>query len=111
VNVLGAYQKPLSNQFARPSTCNWESIRYQVTESGHIVLKDVAAFFLCRIVGRHEVGDHVLLVGEIQHYGWDEDAFPLAFMAGRYGEFHPAGEAPPANALELWLSGAPISWG
>jgi flavin reductase (DIM6/NTAB) family NADH-FMN oxidoreductase RutF len=74
-------------------------------------LKDVAAFFLCRLVACHDVGDHVLLVGEIESYGWDEDALPLAFMGGHYGAFHPAAEAPPANAEELWLSEAPISWG
>ena len=111
VNVLGAYQKPLSNQFARPATCDWGAVRYEVTESGHVVLRDIAAFFLCRIAARHQVGDHELLVGEILHFGWDEEAFPLAFMGGRYGEFHPASEVPPPNALELWLSGTPISWG
>jgi len=111
VNVLGAYQKSLSNQFARPAVCNWELVRYHLTDSGHIVLNDVAAFFLCSVVGCHDVGDHVLLVGEIQRYGWDEGALPLVFMGGHYGAFHPAAEAPPANAVELWLSEAPISWG
>lgn len=111
VNVLGAEQKSLSNQFARPSASKWESVRYRVTDSGHVVLHDVAAFFLCKLVERHDVGDHVLLIGEIQRYGWDEDAFPLVFMGGHYGAFRPAADAPPANAVELWLSEAPISWG
>jgi len=111
VNVLGAHQKSLSNQFARPSACDWTSVRYRVTESRHIVLNDVAAFFLCRVMSRHDVGDHVLLVGEIERYGWDEDAFPLVFMGGHYGAFHPSADVPPANAIELWLSEAPISWG
>jgi len=111
VNVLGAYQKSLSNQFARPSECNWATVRYRVTDSGHVVLSDVAAYFLCILVDRHEVGDHVLLVGEIQQYSWDDDAYPLVFMGGHYGAFHRAAEAPPANAVELWLTEAPISWG
>jgi flavin reductase (DIM6/NTAB) family NADH-FMN oxidoreductase RutF len=111
VNVLGTQQKSLSDQFARPSACDWKSVRYAVTDSGHIVLNDAAAFFLCRVVDSHDVGDHVLLVGEIQRYGWDEDASPLVFTGGHYGAFQPAAEAPPANAVELWLSEAPISWG
>ena len=111
VNVLGTHQKSLSNRFARPSACDWESVRYHVTDSGHIVLNEVAAFFLCSVVDRHDVGDHVLLVGEIQRYGWDESAVPLVFMGGHYGAFRSAAEAPPANALELWLGEAPIGWG
>jgi flavin reductase (DIM6/NTAB) family NADH-FMN oxidoreductase RutF len=111
VNVLGTEQKALSNQFARPSACQWKSVRYQITDSGHVVLHEVAAFFLCSLVGHHDVGDHMLLIGEIQRFGWDEDAFPLVFMGGHYGAFKPAADAPPGNAVELWLSEAPISWG
>jgi flavin reductase (DIM6/NTAB) family NADH-FMN oxidoreductase RutF len=111
VNVLGADQRAVSDQFARPSECDWATVRFHFTDSGDIVLKDVVAFFQCKLTGCHDVGDHVLLVGEIKRYGWDEDAYPLAFRGGRYGAFRPAAEAPPANAAELWLSEAPISWG
>jgi flavin reductase (DIM6/NTAB) family NADH-FMN oxidoreductase RutF len=111
VNVLSATQKSLSNRFARPSACDWGSVRYQISESGHIILDDVVAFFLCGVVDRHDVGDHILLVGEIERYGWDDNASPLAFMGGHYGLFRSATDAPPANTIELWLNPAPMSWG
>src|SRR6202035_4660088 len=40
VNVLGTHQKALSNHFARPSVCDWDSIEYHVTEPGHVILKE-----------------------------------------------------------------------
>jgi len=111
VNVLRSDQKTLSNHFARPSACTWESVRHEISASGYVVLDDVTAFFLCRLVAQHDVGDHTLLIGEIQQYGCDETASPLVFVRGRYGMFYPTADGPPTDAAELWISGAPISWG
>ena len=111
INVLRSDQKNLSNHFARPSACTWESVRHQRKPSGHVVLEDVSAFFLCGLVAQHEVGDHTLLVGEIQLYECDENASPLVFVRGRYGIFSPTADGPPIDAAELWMSGVPISWG
>jgi flavin reductase (DIM6/NTAB) family NADH-FMN oxidoreductase RutF len=111
INVLRSDQKTLSNHFARPSACTWESVRYQRKPTGHLVLEDVSAFFLCNLVAQHDVGDHRLLVGEIHAYGCGENSSPLVFQRGRYGMFSPTADVPPIDAAELWMSGAPISWG
>jgi flavin reductase (DIM6/NTAB) family NADH-FMN oxidoreductase RutF len=112
VNVLRSDQETLSNHFARPSACTWELVNHKLSGSGHLIIDDVSAYFVCDLVARYEAGDHILLVGEIQQYGLDENSLPLAFMRGRYGRFHPGRDLPPADATELGMCGAaPFGWG
>jgi flavin reductase (DIM6/NTAB) family NADH-FMN oxidoreductase RutF len=110
VNVLRADQQGLSNHFARPSACSWESIEHRISESGHLILADVAAYFECRLVRQHDAGDHVLLIGEILQYDSDEDARSLVFMRGRYGIYSPGDSGPPLVAGEWPMCDMPIGW-
>ena len=68
INVLRSDQHDLSNRFARPSQCSWEGVPRRVAPSGHLLLDGVAASFLCRLFAQHPVGDHLLLVGEVEHF-------------------------------------------
>ena len=112
VNVLRSDQRALSNLFARPSECSWEAVRHSVAPSGHIVLEDVVATFLCRLVADHPAGDHRLLIGEIQEFSYDADTAPIAFCRGRYGEFRPAAHAPQAETPGPWPDPlASMVWG
>jgi flavin-dependent trigonelline monooxygenase, reductase component len=111
VNVLRSDQETLSNHFARPSTSSWKSVSHKVSDAGHLIIDDVSAYFVCTLVARHEAGDHLLLIGQIQQYGLDENAFPLVFVRGRYGRFNPGKDLAPADAIELGMCGAPFGWG
>jgi flavin-dependent trigonelline monooxygenase, reductase component len=87
INILSREQRTLSAHFARPSECSWEQVPFRVTPSGHVLLDGVAAVFLCRLSTCHEVGDHLLLVGQVDRFAYDARAEPIAFLRGRYGSF------------------------
>ena len=110
INVLRADQHGLSNLFARPSECSWKDVRFHVAPSGHLLLDRAAACFLCHISARHPVGDHLLLVGEVEHFAHEADVEPLALLRGRYGTFRLATHTPPVELLDDSLTSS-IGWG
>jgi flavin reductase (DIM6/NTAB) family NADH-FMN oxidoreductase RutF len=110
INVLRADQHGLSNLFARPSTCSWKDVRFRIAPSGHLVLEGVAASFLCHLSAQHLVGDHLLLIGEVEHFTHDACVEPLAFLRGRYGRVQLAAHPLPAELLDHWSTSA-IGWG
>lgn len=110
INVLRSDQHALSNLFSRPSECSWEGVRSRMAPSGHVILEGVAAYFLCRLTAQHLTGDHLLLVGEVEHFAQDNQAEPLTFLRGRYGKFQAATHAAPAEFCDHWPTHA-IVWG
>lgn len=108
INVLRADQHALSAMFARHTDCSWSDVRASTTATGHVVLDGVASCFLCRLSALHPVGDHVLLVGEVEKFSDDARAEPLAFLRGRYGTFRPAAHTPVVDSLEQWSA---TGWG
>lgn len=110
INVLRADQYGLSNLFARPSESSCEEVGFRVTASEHVVLEGAAASFLCRLRAQHPVGDHVLLVGEVESFAYDARVEPLAFLRGRYGTFQLATQTAAAAPIDAWAAPA-IGWG
>jgi flavin reductase (DIM6/NTAB) family NADH-FMN oxidoreductase RutF len=110
INVLRADQHGLSSCFARPSECSWKNVHFHTTSSGHVLLEGSAASFSCRLCAQRAAGDHLLLVGEVEHFAYDERAEPLAFLRGRYGSFRIAPHTPPVDPFEIG-SLAAIGWG
>ncbi|MEM6650854.1 MAG: flavin reductase family protein, partial [Pseudomonadota bacterium] len=47
------------------------------------LLKDRLAGFDCLIANRHEAGDHVILVGAVQHFD-SRDGQPLIYAGRQY---------------------------
>ncbi len=91
VNVLAADQIELSNRFARRGEDKFAGIAIDVGVGGTALLPGCVARIQCRMVARHDAGDHAILVGEIVAIEHD-DREPLLFHAGRYGRFLPAHE-------------------
>jgi flavin reductase (DIM6/NTAB) family NADH-FMN oxidoreductase RutF len=110
INVLRADQYGLSNLFARPSTCLWKDVPFRIAPSGHLVLEGAAASFLCHLSAQHVVGDHMLLVGEVEHFSHDARIEPLAFLRGRYGKIQSSVHALETDVLDHWSAPA-IGWG
>ncbi|CAM5187632.1 putative flavin reductase [Castellaniella defragrans] len=68
VNVLSDGQKEISNTFARPVEDRFAVVRWAESPLGSPVFDDVAAWFDCT---KHEVidaGDHLVLMGRIEHF-------------------------------------------
>jgi len=88
VNILCADQEPLSGYFAsrdRPGgRAGFAEVPHTTAVTGSPLLLGAGGFLDCRVVDRHEAGDHVIFIGEVVALGVDPDVRPLLFHHGRY---------------------------
>lgn len=88
VNILCADQEPLSGYFAsreRPGgRAGFAEIPHTTAVTGSPVLLGAGGFLDCRVVDKHDAGDHVIFIGEVVALGVDPDVRPLLFHHGRY---------------------------
>jgi len=83
INVLAADQIDLSNRFSRSTIDKFGNCEWHPGQSGAPVFKGVAAQFECRLVGEYDGGDHVIFLGQVEHYRCFDRA-SLLFAQGRY---------------------------
>ena len=86
VHVLAMDQEGLSGKFAKSSDNKFLGVTVERGAGGIPLIPGCAARFQCRTAFRHEGGDHIILVGEVDEFDHDGHA-PLAFHGGRYGVF------------------------
>lgn len=84
VNVLGAPQKELALQFSRKGVDRWAGVGYQLGASGVPLLDGAIASFECRNRSRYDEGDHVILVGEVEHCRYQSGIAPLLYHGGNF---------------------------
>ena len=86
VNVLGEDQEELSAHFARSSVDKWNGVDYETWKTGCPVLPESIAVLECFTVARHEGGDHLIIIGQVERIRYDEsETKPLLYFKGRYG--------------------------
>jgi flavin reductase (DIM6/NTAB) family NADH-FMN oxidoreductase RutF len=86
VNVLAAEQEALSRRFAAvESSHRFDGIGYARGESGVVLLDDALAHLECRVMARHEAGDHMLFIAEVERAS-ARDARPLLYYRGGYAQ-------------------------
>jgi flavin reductase (DIM6/NTAB) family NADH-FMN oxidoreductase RutF len=83
VNVLESRQHHLSRQFSTPLADKFAGVDFEEGTGGVPLLHGVIAQFICRKVRQHDGGDHIILVGEVEAYKYNEGE-PLVFHSGRY---------------------------
>lgn len=85
VNVLAADQLALAERFARGSTpARFAGLHEGRAPGGTLMLQDgCAAWFECYNRSRYEEGDHVIMIGQVEHCG-HSGALPLVFHAGGF---------------------------
>ena len=83
VNILAWEQESLSRRFAGPVWDRFDGLGYSRAQTGAPILDDVLAWCECRVVQRHEAGDHLLLVAEVER-GALRDNSPLLYYRGGY---------------------------
>jgi len=86
VHILAMDQESLSGRFAKSNTDKFSGLAVERGRGSIPMLPGCAARFQCRTAYRHEGGDHIILVGEVEDFDHDGHA-PLAFHGGRYGMF------------------------
>jgi len=86
IHVAAKHQRHLTLDFAKNATafdgCNW-----QANEHGVPVIDDMLATFECTKEAVHDAGDHVIIVGRVDHVTLGEGE-PLMFATGRFGGFY-----------------------
>jgi flavin reductase (DIM6/NTAB) family NADH-FMN oxidoreductase RutF len=86
VNVLGASQQELASQFARSSGDKFAGVSWAPGLGNAPVLADVVASFQCRAANRYYGGDHVIFLGAVEAYAYNQQE-PLLFARGSFGRF------------------------
>ncbi|HQV69064.1 MAG TPA: flavin reductase family protein [Thermoflexales bacterium] len=87
VNILSEQMKNISDRFAgrMNNEDRFAGLAHHVALTGAPVLDDAIAYLDCRVVNRHDEGDHTLFIGQVvaaavQH----PDGRPLLYGNGQY---------------------------
>lgn len=83
INVLECRQHHLSRQFSSPVPDKFAGVDFVEGTAGVPLLNHTLARFVCRKVRQYDGGDHVIFIGEVEHYEY-EDGEPLVFSTGQY---------------------------
>jgi flavin-dependent trigonelline monooxygenase, reductase component len=86
INVLADHQKHLSNLFASKSADKFEGLRTSSAWSGSPILPDVVGWIDCALERTLDVGDHVVLIGQVKAVH-DGSGMPLGYFRGNYVAF------------------------
>lgn len=84
VNVLGSDQVETSNGFASRGEDKFKGVAYGAGVGGSPLLEEYASQFECKTWAVYEGGDHLILVGEVLKYRYDDSTAPLVFARGSY---------------------------
>ena len=84
VNVLAAGQHRLSVAFSQADDDRFRGVPWSAWTSGAPILEGCVANLECVRIGRHDGGDHVILIGQVERLACDETRAPLLFARGDY---------------------------
>jgi len=83
IHMLAQEHHSLSGHFARGSDDKFSGIAHRECERGLPLLEDVLATLICKNINQYEGGDHLIFIGQIEHYQ-QRHGDPLVFHAGKY---------------------------
>jgi flavin reductase (DIM6/NTAB) family NADH-FMN oxidoreductase RutF len=84
VNFLREDQKDLSVWFHKALSNKWENVSYKPGMTGAPVLLPAVAVLECRPYARYDGGNHVIMVGRVEHVECQERCAPLVYFRGGY---------------------------
>ena len=86
VSILASEQEPLSRRFAAVDSMHrFEGLGYSRGESGVVLLDDALAHLECRLVAKHDAGDHTIFLGEVESAS-ARDGRPMLYYRGGYAQ-------------------------
>jgi len=89
INVLGAHQRQISEQFASPLADKWADVHAGNSVFDCPVLYDALAVLECESWRQHDGGDHIIFVGQVVRIFRNSDHDPLLFYRGDYRDIAP----------------------
>ncbi len=84
INVLAADQRNLAERFARKGLDRFDGVTWRPGLSGAPVIDGAVAVFECSHRQQHREGDHLILIGQVEHCQRRVGATPLVFHGGRF---------------------------
>ncbi|SFE60304.1 NADH-FMN oxidoreductase RutF, flavin reductase (DIM6/NTAB) family [Actinacidiphila alni] len=87
VHLLGSEQEELARGFARSGVDRFAGVAWTPSTGGLPLLSGVPAWLTARTVHVHDVGDHFLVVGEVEDAGGPGAEAPLVHHDGAFGTF------------------------
>jgi flavin reductase (DIM6/NTAB) family NADH-FMN oxidoreductase RutF len=89
INILAADQEDLSNRFASKQVDRFAGLTVEEGLGGAPLLPGASARFQVRNVTRHDGGDHVVFIAEVEEFDYAPEREPLLYFAGRYRRLAP----------------------
>ena len=87
VNVLSQPQQPLARQFASGDmAARFAGVDVVRQSSDRLRLTQALAWFDCSLHQLVDAGDHHIVIGQVQDFGW-RDADALMFFRSQFGQF------------------------
>ncbi len=83
IHVLAHDQQALSDRFAKAGEDKFAGVEISEGVGGTLLLPGCMAVFQCSVEHRYDGGDHIILVGRVEHLTTRSTA-PLLFYRGRY---------------------------
>jgi len=83
INVLALEQMNLSKQFSKTLEDKFAGVEYTEGLGDLPVIQNCVATFECKTIQRTVVGEHVLFLGQVENYVY-ENKTPLLFCQGNY---------------------------
>ena len=84
-NILSEGQEPLARRFAERGANRFDGIGYDRGQNGAAVLLETLGYIECKVIARHESGDHDVIVGEVEAAVANEGK-PLLYYRGGYAQ-------------------------
>ena len=88
VNVLSNQHEAIAPQFDTGDMASrFSGVPVQRQASQRQRLTDAMAWFDCQLHQLVDAGDHHIVIGQVNEFGWHEDAQALGFCRSRFGQF------------------------
>lgn len=84
INILSADQIELAQRFASRVENRFDGVDYTLSRTGNPVLTGNVAWFECHNRARYPEGDHVIFVGEVEHFAVSPRP-ALVYHGGQFG--------------------------
>jgi flavin reductase (DIM6/NTAB) family NADH-FMN oxidoreductase RutF len=85
ISILAEGQEACSRRFAEQDTDRFDDQEIQRGQLGVALLKGALAHLECRIVARHDGGDHTIFVASVEH-AVAHNGRPLLYYRGGYAQ-------------------------
>lgn len=104
VSILAEGQAQVARHFA--GTPDAAAVPEMCLRSGVPVLVDSLAYLVMSKTALHDAGDHVLLIGQVEELGYQEQGTPLGYFGGYFYRITPT----EAEVLLAWRSTGEALW-